>query len=322
MKYVFYGAGAIGGSIAARLKLQGHHVTLIARGAHYEQINQFGLQYQSPSEVARIDFTCVEHPAEINWQPDHIVFLTMKSQDSYTALTELSQVASSDTPVVCCQNGVSNEMSALRFFKHVYAMVVVLPATHVSAGAVIHSAEHPGGLLDVGRYPTGIDSTCRQIAADLQTAGFLCTPDQQVMRWKYAKLLQNLGNALQVLVGLENHYGDLPKQLKLEALACFEVAGIKSASRQETKNHFQAVHIDHNQIARGGGSTWQGVIRGNESVETPFLNGEVSYLGRIYGIATPANDTVTALVHTLLKENQPTGSFSLDDIETAIEAIK
>lgn len=322
MKYVFYGAGAIGGSIAARLILQGHQVTLIARGAHYDQISKSGLHYQSPSDDTQLDCTCVKHPAEINWQPDHVIFLTMKSQDSHAALTELSRTAPVETPVVCCQNGVSNEASALRFFKNVYAMVVVLPATHLSAGSVIHTAEQPGGLLDIGRFPAGIDATCTQIAHDLESSGFQCTPDRQVMRWKYAKLLLNLGNALQVLLGLEQHYGDLPKQLKLEALACFEVAGIKSASRQEAKNHFQAVTNNPSQIARGGGSTWQGVIRGNESVETPFLNGEVSYLGRIHGIATPANDTITALVLAMLKENRPAGSFSRGDIETAIKAVQ
>ena len=318
MKYVFYGAGAFGGSIAARLILQGHQVTLIARGAHYDQINESGLHYQSPSEDTQLDCTCVKHPAEISWQPDHVIFLTMKSQDCQAALTELSRVAPVETAVVCCQNGVSNEAAALRFFKHVYAMLVVLPATHLSAGSVTHTAEAPGGLLDVGRYPAGIDQTCTQIADDLESAGFQCTPDSQVMRWKYAKLLQNLGNALQVLLGLQTHYGELPKQLKLEAIACFEIAGIKFASRHATKNHFQAVAISQDQITRGGGSTWQGVIRGNESVETPFLNGEISYLGRIHGIATPANDTVTALVHTMIKENRPAGSFSLNQIETAI----
>ena len=322
MKYVFYGAGAIGGSIAARLILQGHQVTLITRGAHFDQISKSGLHYQSPSEDTQLDCTCVKHPADINWQPDHVIFLTMKSQDSHAALTELSRIVPAQTAVVCCQNGVSNEASALRFFKNVYAMVVVLPAGHLTAGTVIHTAEYPGGLLDVGRFPAGIDQTCTQIASDLESAGFQCTPDSQVMRWKYAKLLQNLGNALQVLLGLDTHYGDLPKQLKLEAVTCFEVAGIKWASRQETRNHFQAVTISQEQTTRSGGSTWQGVIRGNQSVETPFLNGEISYLGRIHGIATPANDTITALTQAMLKENKPAGSSTLSDIEHAIKAIQ
>ncbi len=319
MHYVFYGAGAIGGSIAARLALNLCQVTLIARGAHCEQIRQFGLHYQSPSEEKRLDLDCVKHPAEIAWRPDHIVFLTMKSQDTQAALIELSRSAPADIAVICCQNGVNNEAEALRFFKNVYAMVVLLPATHLSAGSVIHTAEHPGGILDLGRFPAGIDTTCKQVASDLQTAGFLCTPDAQVMRWKYTKLLQNLGNVLQVLMGVDAHYGDLPKRLKLEALSCFRAAGIDSVSREETNKHFrQVITLKGSAASRGGGSTWQGVVRGNDTVETPFLNGEISYLGRTQGIATPANDTMTRLVNKMLSKDQPAGSYSLDDLETAI----
>jgi 2-dehydropantoate 2-reductase len=321
MNYVFYGAGAIGGSIAARLalNLNQDQITLIARGAHYEQIQQFGLHYQSPSEENQLGLNCVKHPAEITWRPDHVVFLTMKSQDTRAALIELSRTAPADIAVICCQNGVHNEAEAVRFFKNVYAMVVLLPATHLSAGSVIHTAEHPGGILDLGHFPTGTDTTCQQIASDLQAAGFLCTPDPQVMRWKYTKLLQNLGNALQVLLGVDAHYGDLPKRLKLEALSCFQAAGIDSVSREETKKHFrQVIMLAGNGASRVGGSTWQGVERGNNTVETPFLNGEISYLGRTQGIATPVNDTMTRLVNKMLSNNQPAGSYSLDDLEASI----
>jgi len=36
MRYIVIGAGAIGGTIGARLHQSGHEVLLIARGPHYE----------------------------------------------------------------------------------------------------------------------------------------------------------------------------------------------------------------------------------------------------------------------------------------------
>ena len=36
MRYIIYGAGAIGGTIGARLSQEGLNVVLIARGAHYD----------------------------------------------------------------------------------------------------------------------------------------------------------------------------------------------------------------------------------------------------------------------------------------------
>ena len=38
MRYIIYGAGAVGGVIGARLAQRGHDVVLIARGAHLDAI--------------------------------------------------------------------------------------------------------------------------------------------------------------------------------------------------------------------------------------------------------------------------------------------
>ncbi len=43
---------------------------------------------------------------------------------------------------------------------------------------------------------------------------------------------------------------------------------------------------------RGGGSTWQSLERGAGSVETDYLNGENTLLGRLHGLSTPVNDPV------------------------------
>ena len=44
MRFVVYGAGAVGGVIGARLFEQGHDVALIARGAHQAAIESNGLR--------------------------------------------------------------------------------------------------------------------------------------------------------------------------------------------------------------------------------------------------------------------------------------
>ncbi|MGD9894365.1 MAG: 2-dehydropantoate 2-reductase N-terminal domain-containing protein, partial [Dehalococcoidia bacterium] len=43
MRYIIYGAGAIGGSIGARLFEAGNDVVLICRGAHLDAIRRDGL---------------------------------------------------------------------------------------------------------------------------------------------------------------------------------------------------------------------------------------------------------------------------------------
>ena len=60
--------------------------------------------------------------------------------------------------VVCAQNGVANEATALRSFRHVYAQCVVMPAGHLEPGVVVQNATPCPGILDLGRYPAGADA--------------------------------------------------------------------------------------------------------------------------------------------------------------------
>ena len=48
MRFVVYGAGAVGGVIAARLHLAGVDVQAVARGPHLEAIKDHGLRLVTP----------------------------------------------------------------------------------------------------------------------------------------------------------------------------------------------------------------------------------------------------------------------------------
>src|SRR5438034_1392911 len=74
--------------------------------------------------------------------------------------------------VVCAQNGVENERQAARWFAHVYGMCVMLPATHLEPGVVVAHSAPITGLLDVGRYPYGVDDVAIAIADDLSASTF------------------------------------------------------------------------------------------------------------------------------------------------------
>ena len=45
MRYIIIGAGAIGGTIGARLFESGHEVVLTARGAHLAALREGGLRF-------------------------------------------------------------------------------------------------------------------------------------------------------------------------------------------------------------------------------------------------------------------------------------
>lgn len=99
-------------------------------------------------------------------------------------------VLGAGTPVVCLQNGVANEPTALRWFAHVYGVVVMVPATHLEPGVVAQHSSPVPGLLDVGRFPVGGDELCGRLVDALRSAGFDARVLEDVMRWKYGLLQQ------------------------------------------------------------------------------------------------------------------------------------
>ena len=319
MRYIIYGAGAIGGSIGARLFMDGQQVILIARGAHFAAIDRKGLRYRGPEEDVQLKIPVVDHPRQVQFRDDDVVFLTMKSQHTHMALVDLAACAPPELPVVCCQNGVANESMAIRRFSKVYGMVVFLPATHLAPGEVSHFSSNPGGVLDAGRFPTGVDKTIETITRDLRDAGFLADPEERAMRLKYAKLLGNLGNALQAIADAGKEARDIMTLLRNEALACYQAAGIDCAGRDETRERNSQIKIaDIEGVRRSGGSSWQSLERGTGDIEADYLNGEICYLGRLHGIPTPGNEALRVLANDAVRNGAEPGALSADDIYRAI----
>ncbi len=322
MRFVIYGAGGIGGTIGARLFQQGEAVALIARGAHLDAVREHGIELIAPDGEHRLTIPAYGHAAEVDWREDDVVLLCVKSQQTSAALADLRNAAGDAVPVICAQNGVANEPTALRCFERVYAMVVNLPAAHLAPGVVITHAHAPGGVLDLGRYPSGADALCEQVASALTRAGFSARPDPLVMRQKYAKLLANLNNALQAATNMAEGSADIARALRDEALACYAAAGIDAASADEVKAR-RADGLRYVQIeghTRHGGSTWQSLARGTGDVETDFLNGEIVWLGRRYGVATPVNRVLQRIGNDLARRKSPPGSLTVADVRAQIAA--
>src|SRR5581483_10253715 len=99
MRFVVFGAGAIGGAVGARLHQSGHAVTLIARGAHLEAIRRDGLTLLTPVERAVLTLPVADGPGGVQWTGDEVVLLATKSQDTLRALTALRDAAGGAVPV-------------------------------------------------------------------------------------------------------------------------------------------------------------------------------------------------------------------------------
>jgi 2-dehydropantoate 2-reductase len=220
MRYVIYGAGAVGGVIGGKLFEAGHEVVLIARGAHYGAVAEHGLRLETPDAAVTLPVPVVPDPASVGFRESDVVILAVKSQDTPAALQALAGTVPPLAAVVCAQNGVANEPAVLRLFPNVYGMCVMLGATHLTPGVVQARSAPVSGLLDVGRWPAGSDHVARRIAADLSAATFSSEVRDDIPRWKWGKLLRNLANAVDALCGPQARTGEIAVRAREEGVAC------------------------------------------------------------------------------------------------------
>jgi 2-dehydropantoate 2-reductase len=329
VRYVILGAGAVGGTIAGLLRLQGSDVTVLARGEHARVMKSDGLTLATPEGTHQIPLDVASAPDELKLHADDVLLLATKTQHTESLLSDIASLplsgagsAAESLPVVCAQNGVENERLALRRFQRVYGICVMLPAQHLEPGRVdAQGSPHPG-MLDIGCYPTGVDAVAEEVAIDLSAARFLSVARAEVMRWKYAKLLRNLGNSIEALTGHDQDEAgeklvhELVKRVDAEGRAVLEAAGIDVVGNEEwrayRRDQVQLVAVEGRE--RGGGSSWQSVHRGTGSIEADFLNGEIALLGRLHGVATPLNDLLQREANALVRERRPAGSVTASEL--------
>jgi len=311
---VVVGPGAVGGTVAARLAMSDHDVTVVARGAHLEAIRAAGLELRDPAGSTIVRLAAVATVAEVAWTDDDVVLLAVKSQETAGVLAQLALLAPT-LPVVCVQNGVHNELEAMRYFERVYGVVVMCPTVHLQPGVVVAHSHPVPGILDIGRFPTGVDDTSGEVAAAFTTAGFDARSIDDVARWKWAKLITNLGNAVEAVCGPVTRAGRLGSMASDEGRAALAAADITYATAPEERQRRAGIlelrPVDGGR--RPGGSTWQSLRRG-ASTETDFINGEIVRLARLQGRAAPVNDLLQRLVRQLAAAGAPPGSVTETDV--------
>lgn len=320
MRFIVFGAGAIGGVLGGRLVEHGHDVVFIARGPHLDAIRANGLTVESPDGRVTLEVEAVGAPAEVSFRPDDVVVLSMKGQDTPEALAALAATSPGPTAIVCAQNGVENERAALRRFERVYGMCVMCPATHLNPGIVQASSTPVTGIMDLGRWPAGLDDTAVQVAAALSASTFASEPREDIARWKWGKLLMNLGNAVEAVYRRDARAGELASAARREGVACLRAAGVDFVDLAEATAR-RGELLTARPIGdrpRSGGSTWQSLTRSAGVVETDYLTGEIVLLGRLTGFPTPVNALLQEVANAAARSHDAAGSRSADDAFAAL----
>lgn len=106
MKVCIFGAGAVGGHLAARLIAAGKdQVSLIARGPHLEAIKKHGIRLHRGDEVfAGHPFAATDDPDTL--EPQDVVIVTLKAQALPAAAATIKRLLAKDGIAVFAINGL------------------------------------------------------------------------------------------------------------------------------------------------------------------------------------------------------------------------
>lgn len=311
MRYIIYGAGGIGSIMGGHLFRTGHDAVLIGRPGHVNAIKRNGLKLVTPTGTHVLRIPAVTGPEQIQFRPGDVVLLSMKGQNTEDAMKDLRKQADR-IPVFCFQNGVRNEEIVAEHYPDVYGVMVRVGAVYITDGEVVCRRDPPGWYI-IGRYPHGTDQTAESVAEGLREAGYFVRTSENVMPYKWGKLMANLGNAVGAITdGSWEETGFIYRALADEARAVVEKAGIEVISQERVSREWPEIsaplkgEIKTNEQS----STWQSLARGQGSVETGFLNGEIVRVARRIGLEAPLNDKITDLIKEMAVGKERPGKYS------------
>jgi 2-dehydropantoate 2-reductase len=104
VKVCVYGAGAIGGHVAARLARGGAEVSVVARGAHLAAMRERGLTVRAPDGVLHCRPRASDNPADLG--PQDAVIVTVKAPSLPEVAAGIAPLLRPDTAVAFVMNGI------------------------------------------------------------------------------------------------------------------------------------------------------------------------------------------------------------------------
>ena len=315
MKLCVFGAGAIGGLMAAKLAAKGDvEVTVIARGPHLAAMQAKGLTLRSDGAETVIPVRAVASAAEAG--PQDYVLVTLKAHSLPGAAEQMQPLLGPETAIVSAVNGIpwwyfhqlpgpwqgrvvesvdpGGVVSRLLPPERAIGCIVY-PAAEVPEPGVI---EHTYGDRFTLGEPDG--SRTPRIAAlseALIAAGFKAPVRPKIRDEMWVKLWGNMAfnpisalttATLDVLIADDGQRG-VARAMMLEGQAVAEALGVRFA-------------IDVDKRIAGGAevgahktSMLQDLERGRP-MEIEALLGVVVELSDLVGVAVPTSRTVLALV--------------------------
>jgi 2-dehydropantoate 2-reductase len=326
LRFIIYGAGAVGSIIGGHMFRKNQNVILIARSNHVNEINKNGLRLITPGKEYNLKVPAYSSISEIpNYTDEDVIFLTTKSQHVLPSLGKMVNAGiSKKSPIFCFQNGISTEPLTSRIFYNVYGAVLSMAGIFLEPGVVYDNVDEGKCFIEIGLYPYGIDRVSGQVNEALQASGFAGGLNEYVMTAKASKCLIGLGHALLAITDGKGDLTSFVEKLREEAKRVWSCSGIdwedldKFSSRVNSERGGIIRHerfIDKSTIV----SSWQSLEKSKGNIEAREINGDIVNLGRMLNIETPYNELICKVAEKMAEKGEKPGKYSVDELSKMIK---
>ena len=295
VRFLVFGAGAIGSVFAARLAAR-HPVAVVARGVRLSQIVREGIRVDGATDAA-VRPPAAPAAAELaGFRPD-FVLVTVKAHATAPAARALAPLGTA--PIrVSLQNGLGNEEALAAGGYPVVGAVSNSGATLLESGRVFHAGL---GEVILSGFQRASEESVAELAGCLSEAGFPVQQVPDIRKPLWDKTILNAAlNPVSALLGLRTGQllrdpgsEQLLRRLVGEAVAVAQAEGI-STSEEEIWAMVERIAA---RTADNKTSMLQDLERGVRT-EVEAMNGVVVAQGAKRGIETPWNRLMLRLIRS------------------------
>jgi 2-dehydropantoate 2-reductase len=298
MRVAIMAAGAVGGYFGARIAQAGHEVVFIARGAHREAVRRRGLQIQSPlGDLHLRDVNVTDDTGAVG--PVDLVLFAVKLWDTETAARQTRALVGERTRVITLQNGVDSVPQLAPVLGETAAIggITYIVTTIARPGVI----RHTGTLAKIrcGRLDGRPDPLLADYVQALKDAGIDIAISEAMLLeiWKKFVLLSGTSGAT---AATRQSLGAICADPDMRAFffrLMHETIAVGQASGVAFPVDFAAEleRIVASFVPEMKASMLNDLENGNR-LELDWLAGKVVALGQQYGVATPMQEAVYAVL--------------------------
>lgn len=306
MRFLIYGAGALGQALGCMLSAGGHQVDLLLRPRFLTRLQNSGLRVRGifgefTANPGRLGLYCNIRAAGHGYD---FILLTTKSYDTPAAVQDLARLKEPKAVYVSMQNGCGNvEQLAETFGDDCSLGGRVITGFEIKEPGLVEITVSADAIHIGSSKPEQETASASILAQTISEAGHPCIAVPDIHQSLYAKLLYNCSlNPLGAILGV--HYGllgeheetrGLMNQVIEETFTIIKAHGGKTSwkSAKDYENVFYSTLLPATYNHRP--SMLQD-LENRKPTEIEALTGYVGKLGEHYGITTPACNHLTALI--------------------------